>query len=249
MMSWPAPAANSAAIRAGMSRCGMWSTRTLTPFFSPHSLANLSYQASYAGMKWLHCRMRSVVPLICAGAWRASSIVNSELPATPAPAVVRKFLRLRVDGEGLSGCSIIVGLLKRSWRYRGLATGNPRKELDSLCCLDASCQVGLAPGVSSVNAPTAPGSRGGHRRDRSLHGRTGVAPGYPQTPGRRAEGRAALPGSLRDVPRGGRAGLVARGPLPGPARQAERRVGDRPPIRSVSVRSDQERRRAHRQAR
>jgi len=41
MISWPAPAANSAAIRAGSSRCGMWSTRTLTPFLSPHSFVNL----------------------------------------------------------------------------------------------------------------------------------------------------------------------------------------------------------------
>src|SRR5215831_11231956 len=213
MMSWPAPAAYSAAMRAGSSRCGMWSTRTLTPFWSPHSLVNLlSNHVSYAGMKWLHCRMRRVVPLICAGAWRASSIVNSEPPATPAPAVARNFLRLRVDGEGLAGCCIIVGLLNQSWRYRGLATGNPRKELDSLCCLDARCQVGLAPGVSSLNAPTAPGSRGGHRRDRSLHGRTGVATGHPQTSPRRPEGRASVPGSLRDLPWGRRAGLVARGP-------------------------------------
>src|SRR5215470_3023700 len=194
MMSWPAPAANSAAMRAGMSRCGMWSTRTLTPFFSPHSLAKLSYQVSYAGMKWLHCKIRRVVPLICAGAWRASSIVNSEPPATPAPAVARNFLRWRVDGEGLAGCCIIVGLLKRSWRYRGLATGNPRKELDSLCCLDASCQVGLAPGVSSRNAPTAAGPCGGHRRDRGLHGRARVAPAHAQTITPRAEGRASLPG-------------------------------------------------------
>ena len=51
----------------------MWSTRTFTPFLSPHSLVKeLSNQLSYAGMKWLHCKMRSVVPLIWAGAWRAS---------------------------------------------------------------------------------------------------------------------------------------------------------------------------------
>src|SRR5262245_49261615 len=235
MMSCPAPAANSAAMRAGMSRCGMWSTRTLTPFFSPHSLAKLSYQVSYAGMKWLHCRMRRVVPLICAGACRASSIVNSEPPATPAPAVARNFLRLRVDGEGLAGCCIIVGLLNQSWRYRGLATGNPRKELDSLCCLDARCQVGLAPGVSSLNAPTAPGSRGGHRRDRGLHGRAGVAPGHSETTARRTEGRASLPGSVRDLPWSRRAGLVARGALSGPAGEADRSRGHRPALRPVSL--------------
>src|SRR5437870_2089383 len=48
-------------------------------------------------MKWLHWRIRSVVPLICAGAWRASSIVRREPPATPAPATVRNFRRLRVE--------------------------------------------------------------------------------------------------------------------------------------------------------
>src|SRR5262249_13848139 len=170
-------------------------------------------------MKWLRCKMRRVVPLICAGALRASSIVNSEPPARPAPAVATNFLRLKVEGEGLAGCCIIVGLLKRAWRYRGLATSNPRKELDSLCCLDAGCQVGLAPGVSSLNAPIAAGSRGGHRRDRGLHGRAGVAPGHPKTTPRRAESRAPLPGSLRDLPRGRRAGRVARGPFPGPPRQ------------------------------
>src|SRR5438128_7102663 len=106
-------------MRAGMSRWGMWSTRTLTPFFSPHSLANLSYQASYAGMKWLHCKIRRVVPLICAGACRASSIVSNELPATPAPAAVRNFLRLRVDGAGLTDCrSVIVSLLGDPGAYR-----------------------------------------------------------------------------------------------------------------------------------
>jgi len=93
----------------------MWSTRTFTPFWSPHSFVSLlSNHVSYAGMKWLHCSMRRVVPLICAGAWRASSIVSNELPATPAPAVARNFLRLRVEGEGLAGCgSVIVSLLGR----------------------------------------------------------------------------------------------------------------------------------------
>src|SRR5207237_10561606 len=102
-------------MRAGSSRCGMWSTRTFTPFWSPHSFVSLlSNHVSYAGMKWLHCSMRRVVPLICAGAWRASSIVSNELPATPAPAVARNFLRLRVEGEGLAGGGcVLVRLLGR----------------------------------------------------------------------------------------------------------------------------------------
>ncbi len=46
MMSWPAPAAYSAAMRAGISRWGMWSTRTLTLFFWPHASASLSNRTS-----------------------------------------------------------------------------------------------------------------------------------------------------------------------------------------------------------
>src|SRR4030095_5349440 len=102
-------------------------------------------------MKWLHCKMRRVVPLICAGACRVSSIVNNELPATPALAVARNFLRLSVDLAALTGrASVIVNLLCVPGAYRGLATGNPRKELHSLCCLAASCQVVvLGPVLSS----------------------------------------------------------------------------------------------------
>src|SRR5206468_1843875 len=168
--------------------------------------------------------MRRVVPLICAGACRASSIVSNELPAMPVPAAARNFLRLRVDRTGWAGCgSIIVSLLGDPGAYRGLAAGNPRKELASLCCLAASCQVVSGTRCySRRHAPTASGSRGGPRRDRGLHGWAGVAPGYPETTGRRDEGRAPLPRPLRDVPWGGRPGLVARGALPGAARQAER---------------------------
>src|SRR6267142_1716070 len=102
-------------------------------------------------MKWLHCKIRRVVPLICAGACRASSIVNSELPATPTPAVARKFLRLRVDLAALTDRgSVIVGLLCVPGTCRRLTNGNPRKELDPLCCLAVSCQVAvLGPVLSS----------------------------------------------------------------------------------------------------
>ncbi|PYM92346.1 MAG: hypothetical protein DME04_15730 [Candidatus Rokuibacteriota bacterium] len=132
-------------MRAGMSRCGMWSTRTLTPFLSPHSLANLSYQASYAGMKWLHWRIRSVVPLIWAGACRASSIVRRELPATPAPATLRNFRRLTAE-EGVSAGrgSRIVSLL-------GCPSNNSSKGLASLCVLTTTCQVVSArPGFANA---------------------------------------------------------------------------------------------------
>ena len=46
IMSWPAPAANSAAVRAGRSAWLMWSTTTLTPFCSPHFFAHGSYHVS-----------------------------------------------------------------------------------------------------------------------------------------------------------------------------------------------------------
>src|SRR2546430_13114457 len=96
-------------------------------------------------MKWLHWRIRSVVPLICAGAWRASSIVRREPPATPAPATVRNFRRLRV--EVLTGCgSLIVSLL--DYPETDLVHGaTTPEELTSLCFRGTSCQV-----ASEVNA-------------------------------------------------------------------------------------------------
>src|SRR3989442_14278333 len=75
----------------------MWSMRTLTPFFSLHCLAKSSSQASYAGTKWLHIKTRRLVPLSCAGAWRAESSVTSELPASPAPATLTNARRLTVE--------------------------------------------------------------------------------------------------------------------------------------------------------
>src|SRR6266513_2825694 len=72
----------------------MRSTRTLTPFFVPQSLANPSNQISYAGTKWLHWMILRIVPLSSAGACRASSIASSEAPATPEPLVLRKTRRL-----------------------------------------------------------------------------------------------------------------------------------------------------------
>src|SRR2546430_15297267 len=91
-------------------------------------------------MKWLHWRIRSVVPLICAGAWRASSIVRREPPATPAPATVRNFRRLR--GEELTGCgSLIVSLL--DYPETDLVHGaTTPEELTSLCFRSEERRVG-----------------------------------------------------------------------------------------------------------
>src|SRR5579864_13317 len=69
----------------------MWSTRTVTAFSTPQSLAYLSNAVSYAGMKWLHTRIRSDEPRICAGAAPASQGATRRVaaaPANPAPAAV-----------------------------------------------------------------------------------------------------------------------------------------------------------------
>src|SRR5712691_9059469 len=126
-------------------------------------------------MKWLHWRIRRVVPLIWAGAWRASSIVRREPPATPAPATVRNFRRLRV--EVLTGCgSLIVSLL--DCPETDLVDGaTTPEELTSLCFRGTPCQV-----ASEVNprsrrgcypqrhAPSAPRARPRDRGYRRLAG-------------------------------------------------------------------------------
>src|SRR5689334_10304846 len=167
--------------------------------------------------------MRSVVPLICAGACRASNIVRSELPATPAPAAARNFLRLSVDRvDGTRFGSVIETSFSGAADYRGLTAGSPRKELGSLCCLVASCQVVVRSRCyPRRHEPPAAGAVRGSRGDRRVHRRARLAPGPAACAGRRIERPAALPGSLRDLSRRGWTGLVARRALPGPARPAE----------------------------
>ena len=58
--SCPDPADASAAARAATSCTGMWSTVTCV-LLLPQSLANLSNHLSYAGTKWLHCTIDSVL--------------------------------------------------------------------------------------------------------------------------------------------------------------------------------------------
>src|SRR5579864_600833 len=80
----------------------MWSTRTVTAFSTPQSLAYLSNAVSYAGMKWLHTKMRSDDPRIWAGAAPAFHGVTScdaAAPAIPAPAAVRSPRRVRVRAD------------------------------------------------------------------------------------------------------------------------------------------------------
>ena len=45
-MSWPDCVAISAAILAGICRCGTWSIVTFTPFFAPHWSAKPSIHLS-----------------------------------------------------------------------------------------------------------------------------------------------------------------------------------------------------------
>src|SRR2546425_740567 len=154
-------------------------------------------------MKWLHWRIRSVVPLICAGAWRASSIVRREPPATPAPATVRNFRRLRV--EVLTGCgSLIVSLL--DYPETDLVHGaTTPEELTSLCFRGTSCQV-----ASEVNARPRPwvlssapcAGRSWHSSSRSR-----LSASW-----RRASQRCSTPRARRAAPRGASASSTSSAP-------------------------------------
>src|SRR5437899_1645743 len=143
-------------------------------------------------MKCLHWRIRSVVPLICAGAWRASSIVRREPPATPAPATVRNFRRLRV--EVLTGCgSLIVSLL--DYPETDLVHGaTTPEELTSLCFRGTSCQV-----ASEVNArpPWVLSSAPCAGRSWRSSSRSRLSASW-----RRASQRCSTPRARRAAPRG-----------------------------------------------
>src|SRR5262249_42239337 len=62
-MSWPPPAATSAAFLAARSVDRMWSTCISTLFFVPHSLDHWSNQVSYAGTKCEDIRILRVPTL------------------------------------------------------------------------------------------------------------------------------------------------------------------------------------------
>src|SRR5580704_6425311 len=86
-MSCPAPAETSAAARADSSRCGMWSTVTVTPFCLPQSLAKASIHLSYSGMKWLHWMIFSVLVSASAVDTNGAAMAGAR-PAAPAMALV-----------------------------------------------------------------------------------------------------------------------------------------------------------------
>src|SRR5919109_3147068 len=84
--SCPELADTSAARRAGISRCGIWSTLALTPFFAPQSRTNWSNHLSYAGTKWLHWMTRSSLSAATALRTKTNGAAAlDERNAAPAP--------------------------------------------------------------------------------------------------------------------------------------------------------------------
>src|SRR5439155_17897316 len=204
----------------------MWSMRTVAPFCSPHFLAKSSIQASYAGTKWLQRITRSEVPLSCAGACRASSIARSAPPAVPAPVTLRKLRRVTV---GRSACtsreSLIIGLLRYSWERRPDDTQR-QKRLVFLSVWAPACQA-VFPSYPRRHAAAAPGPRPRDRGDRRFHGGPCGAARHAASATRRLARRAPLLPALRHVPPPGRAGLLARLPLPDSSREPPRRRAPR----------------------
>src|SRR6202008_4483955 len=81
--SWPFFADTSDAARVPRSTRLMLSTTTLVLFFCPHSFVNVPLnQVSYAGTKWLHCRIFSVFCWACA---RCGKRKAGPAPAANAP--------------------------------------------------------------------------------------------------------------------------------------------------------------------
>src|SRR5260370_624233 len=98
-------------------------------------------------MKWLHWRIRSVVPRIWAGACRASSMVRSEPPATPAPAATeRNFRRLRVVTSVIMASLALV-------KAPGAQRAKQREKLAFFMLRGVTCQVATPAGVSATLAP------------------------------------------------------------------------------------------------
>src|SRR6185503_10261610 len=84
--SWPAWAESSAAMRAAISRCGMWSMVALTPFDAPQSRTNWSIHLSYPGTKWLHCTIFSSLSAALASRTKINGPApTDERAVIPAP--------------------------------------------------------------------------------------------------------------------------------------------------------------------
>src|SRR3989442_16022872 len=97
--------------------------------------------------------MRSVVPRICAGACRASSIVSSALVVTPAPATVRNRRRLTEALTGTGGRSLIAVLLVERSNSLGRSHPNARKRWIFLPAHGDPCQVAHTVITSGIAEP------------------------------------------------------------------------------------------------
>src|SRR4051812_31729121 len=93
--------------------------------------------------------MRRLVPLICAGAWRASSIVNRDEPATAAAVVLRNWRRPESDDSSVAGGGVIDNLLLWERAGRRSRVGSVRRDGANrkphrLRCQAGRCRLGLA---------------------------------------------------------------------------------------------------------
>src|SRR5215831_57335 len=92
-MSWPDWVAISAAILAGICRCGTWSMVTFTLFLVLHCSAKASYHLSYEGTKCVQARTRT--SFVCwAHAGRLHTWGNAPRAAAPPAAVPRNLRRV-----------------------------------------------------------------------------------------------------------------------------------------------------------
>src|SRR5712691_13248396 len=143
-------------------------------------------------------------------------MVRRELPATPAPAAVRNFRRLRVwEPLSVDRRSLIVSLLCGHRADREITTRSER--LDCLCFAGANCQVASA--RLTFDAPARPRADRDPPRAGSLRRRSRLAARYAQTPAGDPPRPASLPGTLRHLSRRGWPRLLARDSVPDPARR------------------------------
>src|SRR5579859_37696 len=166
----------------------MWSTRTVTAFSTPQSLAYLSNAVSYAGMKWLHTKMRSDDPRIWAGAAPAFHGVTScdaAAPAIPAPAAVRSPRRVRVRADCFTARFAIHTPPVRTLTVRPIACGNPGDSPGHAICqrLTMAYRIGFSELAAWLVGPGSPPPRGTPAPRRSPAGRR---PHSAQWPRRRA---------------------------------------------------------------
>src|SRR5438094_7481586 len=134
-------------------------------------------------MQWLHCRILSVVPLIWAGTWRASSIAAIVPPATPTPVVLRKPRRVTLVGLISRVCPSLIGgtSFERCDLWDGSEKGKLFIRLRRVLSSGISCHL-----VECAHAPRHADPRGGRRGHRPVRGRPGVAPDRCAATGRRA---------------------------------------------------------------